>query len=75
MKKVGGGWRVAAIVLGIIVIGFLICLVYGYQITNAENFCSNYCFNNASESFVYDYIDNTCSCYIGNELSNIIKVG
>lgn len=72
MNKVSGWWRIAAIILIVIVLGFSALMVYGYQIQEKTYACSEYCYNRGLESFQYDYQTKWCDCYAGSEIKDTI---
>ena len=69
-EKVSKGWRIAAIILGIIVAGFIIISIIGINAINKETECSvNICENNQYDSFYYDSNENICYCYTNGEVA------
>jgi len=74
MKKVNSSWKTAAIILGMIVILYTALLYYGYTLSDKEEKCSGYCYINEYESYNYDIPSGLCSCYIGDEIKEQIKI-
>ena len=73
-KGVHPGWRVAAIVLGIMLLLASGLFAYGTQLYALETSCSNYCYDKQYESFSYDYQTNLCSCYVGTDIKEIVPM-
>jgi len=68
MDKVNGGWRIATIILGLILLILTCITAYGFQIVAAEETCSTYCYDSGYESFYYDYGTKICDCYVGADV-------
>jgi uncharacterized protein YpmS len=78
-KNKSNAWKIIAIVFIILFIveTLLVILIFSVginQINNKEK-CSNICAEKSYESFLFDSMNNLCSCYIGAEVKyqGIIK--
>ena len=74
MEKVNGGWRVTAIILGVILLAIIGITMYGFRIAGAEDSCIEYCYDGNYESFYYDYDLDKCDCYIGEDIIESIHI-
>jgi len=71
---VSKGWRTAAIILGVLLLGMVAMLISGINMANVEAKCVNYCADQGYESFSYDYMSDRCDCYTGEDIIESVNI-
>ena len=73
MEKVNSLWKIAAIIMGVIILIALGLMLYGTKIIAAEENCIQYCYDKESESYDYNYETRKCDCYVGENIVESVR--